>query len=45
VNDGPVLHGVGMDPNIVTASLKAMLSGLNRQAARLPSAESATTAG
>jgi 2-isopropylmalate synthase len=34
VGDGPTLHGVGMDSNIVTASFKAILSGLNRDAAR-----------
>jgi 2-isopropylmalate synthase len=32
VGDGPTLHGVGMDSNIVTASFKAILSGLNRDA-------------
>jgi 2-isopropylmalate synthase len=36
VGDGPSLHGVGMDSNIVTASFKAILSGLNRDAARAP---------
>jgi 2-isopropylmalate synthase len=35
VGDGPTLHGVGMDSNIVTASFKAILSGLNRDAARV----------
>jgi 2-isopropylmalate synthase len=45
VNDGPVLHGVAMDPNIVTASLKAMLSGLNRHRARVGASESAAAAG
>ncbi|MCS6995802.1 MAG: 2-isopropylmalate synthase [Casimicrobiaceae bacterium] len=30
VGDGQTLHGVGMDSNIVTASFKAILSGLNR---------------
>jgi 2-isopropylmalate synthase len=30
VGNGPSLHGVGMDSNIVTASFKAILSGLNR---------------
>ncbi len=30
VGDGPSMHGVGMDSNIVTASFKAILSGLNR---------------
>ncbi len=34
VGDGPTLHGVGMDSNIVTASFKAILSGLNRDVAR-----------
>lgn len=38
VGDGPTLHGVGMDSNIVTASFKAILSGLNRDAARAKSA-------
>jgi 2-isopropylmalate synthase len=37
VGDGPTLHGVGMDSNIVTASFKAILSGLNRDAARVNS--------
>ncbi len=27
---GEVVHGVGIDPNIVTASLKAVLSGMQR---------------
>ncbi len=35
VGDGPSLHGVGMDSNIVTASFKAILSGLNRDAKRV----------
>jgi 2-isopropylmalate synthase len=35
VGDGPTLHGVGMDSNIVTASFKAILSGLNRDSARV----------
>jgi 2-isopropylmalate synthase len=33
-NKGLTLHGVGMDSNIVTASFKAILSGLNRDSAR-----------
>jgi 2-isopropylmalate synthase len=41
VNDGASLHGVGMDSNIVTASLKAILSGLNRQAATARATETA----
>jgi 2-isopropylmalate synthase len=41
VGDGPTLHGVGMDSNIVTASFKAILSGLNRDAARVNAKESA----
>lgn len=32
VGDGQKLHGVGIDANIVTASFKALLSGLNRDA-------------
>jgi 2-isopropylmalate synthase len=44
VNDGASLHGVGMDPNIVTASLKAILSGLNRHAAMVRAADSAVAA-
>lgn len=40
VGDGPSLHGVGMDSNIVTASFKAILSGLNRDIVRVRSAES-----
>ncbi len=39
VGDGPTLHGVGMDSNIVTASFKAILSGLNRDAARVNAKE------
>ena len=35
VGEGPTLHGVGMDSNIVTASFKAILSGLNRDATRV----------
>ena len=35
VDDGPVLFGVGMDANIVTASLQAIVSGLNREARRI----------
>jgi 2-isopropylmalate synthase len=35
VDDGPVLFGVGMDANIVTASLQAIVSGLNREARRV----------
>jgi 2-isopropylmalate synthase len=31
---GEVVHGVGMDPNIVTASLKAVLSAVLRVLAR-----------
>ena len=30
---GQVVHGVGMDPNIVMASLKAVLSGVQRMMA------------
>ncbi len=44
VGDGPSLHGVGMDSNIVTASFKAILSGLNRDAARVKGAAFVTTA-
>jgi 2-isopropylmalate synthase len=32
--NGEIVHGVGMDPNIVMASLKAVLSGVLRVAAR-----------
>lgn len=32
------LYGVGIDPNILTASIKAVFSGLNRAWARLPAA-------
>ncbi len=39
VGDGPTLHGVGMDSNIVTASFKAILSGLNRDSARMKSSD------
>lgn len=40
VGDGPSLHGVGMDSNIVTASFKAILSGLNRDAKRVRASDS-----
>jgi 2-isopropylmalate synthase len=43
VGDGPTLHGVGMDSNIVTASFKAILSGLNRDAARVQTSDAAIT--
>ncbi len=43
VGDGPSLHGVGMDSNIVTASFKAILSGLNRDAARVRVASTAAS--
>ena len=33
------LFGVGIDPNIITASFKAMISGANRAAARRPREE------
>lgn len=45
VGDGPTLHGVGMDSNIVTASFKAILSGLNRDAARMTNTAAAAHAG
>ena len=32
--DGRVWHGVGMDPSIVTASLKAILSAVQRMIAQ-----------
>ncbi len=32
--DGRVVHGVGIDPSIVTASLKAILSAVQRMLAR-----------
>ncbi len=41
VGDGPMLYGVGMDANIVTASLKAIVSGLNRESRRLKAQTSA----
>jgi 2-isopropylmalate synthase len=37
VGDGGTLYGVGMDSNIVTASFKAILSGLNRDAVKIAS--------
>ncbi|HEX4327656.1 MAG TPA: 2-isopropylmalate synthase [Burkholderiales bacterium] len=37
------LHGVGIDPNIITASLKAVLSGLNRIMARNEQSQEAVT--
>ena len=39
VGEGPSLHGVGMDSNIVTASFKAILSGLNRDAKRVQASD------
>ncbi|MFN0303912.1 MAG: 2-isopropylmalate synthase [Burkholderiales bacterium] len=44
VGDGPMLYGVGMDANIVTASLKAIVSGLNRESRRLKAKSSAAAA-
>jgi 2-isopropylmalate synthase len=38
------IHGVGIDPNILTASLKAVLSGLNRALARSSSAQEPVSA-
>jgi len=38
------VHGVGIDPNILTASLKAVLSGLNRALARSTTAQETATA-
>jgi 2-isopropylmalate synthase len=38
VGGGRALHGVGIDSNILTASLKAILSGLNRAARQEPAA-------
>jgi Isopropylmalate/homocitrate/citramalate synthases len=43
VGDGPSLHGVGMDSNIVTASFKAILSGLNRDHARQQAVKTVAT--
>jgi 2-isopropylmalate synthase len=34
LGDGPALHGVGVDANIVSASLKAIVSGVNRALAQ-----------
>ncbi|TXF12604.1 2-isopropylmalate synthase [Pelomicrobium methylotrophicum] len=34
--NSPALHGVGVDPNIVSASLKAIVSGVNRSLAQAP---------
>jgi 2-isopropylmalate synthase len=42
-NERPV-HGVGIDPNILTASLKAVLSGLNRALARSNQAQEPVSA-
>ena len=39
------LFGVGIDPNIITASFKAMISGANRAAARRPREEWARLCG
>ena len=45
VDDRHTLFGVGIDPNIVSASLKAVVSGLGRARARnAPSAQSDTVA-
>ena len=38
------VHGVGIDPNILTASLKAVISGLNRALARSTQAQEAVNA-
>jgi 2-isopropylmalate synthase len=38
------VHGVGIDPNILTASLKAVLSGLNRALARSTQAQETVNA-
>jgi 2-isopropylmalate synthase len=35
------VFGVGMHPNIITASVLAVISGLNRACLRLPEAEHA----
>ena len=43
VGDGRTLFGVGIDVNIVTASMKAVLSGLRRAGVELAAA-AATTA-
>ncbi|MEQ8380106.1 2-isopropylmalate synthase [Parvibaculum sp.] len=39
------LFGVGIDPNIITASYKAMISAANRAAARLPESDRARLCG
>lgn len=47
LGDGPALHGAGVDANIVSASLKAIVSGVNRalaQAAETPPSTAATRA-
>ena len=33
------IFGVGIDPNIITASFRALIGGANRAAKRLPDAE------
>jgi 2-isopropylmalate synthase len=43
--DGHEFHGVGIDGNIVTASLKAIVSGLNRAAQALGPREAVAAAG
>lgn len=42
VGDGRTLFGVGIDANIVTASMKAVLSGLRRAGIALPAPATAT---
>jgi 2-isopropylmalate synthase len=44
VGEGRPLFGVGIDSNIVTASLKAIVSGLNRSARQRAASESAARA-
>ena len=41
VGDARTLYGVGIDANIVTASMKAVLSGLARAGVALPAATAA----
>jgi 2-isopropylmalate synthase len=44
-DDGEITWGVGLDPNILTASLRAVLSDANRLAARAPAPVTSAPAG
>ncbi|MEW5708168.1 MAG: 2-isopropylmalate synthase [Pseudomonadota bacterium] len=44
LGDGPALHGAGVDANIVSASLKAIVSGVNRALAQAAETAPSTAA-